>query len=1103
MKHFKKILFTLVLLLGGLVLLTACKPTVDLEAAKTALTIGYAEGETFNTVKSKLTLPASVEGHEGVSVTWTSDKTEVISITGVVVRQEANELVTLTATLKAGEKSVTKEFKVTVLAKEQEEPEPDKTALKTLLDEHYKTTLAVPNFLIETETIDLVTTIGDFTVTWTSNKTDIIDPATGTVTRPPFTGDLEQSVMLTAKAEGQNDVIYIVKVKELEETLENKVNRALNLLTTFPSTYRPILKEPNLGLEDRAKITIDGTDYTATWASDKPEYIGNDGVVNPNPFDGIHEVTMTVTVEVEDVTYTREVKFTVKGVVIHDTIYSLLYGEFKAEKGDIAIIKNVSLYDETNDGYYLVDTEGHLIFSYGKTTIPEADKLFDVRFELDLYYASPQIKSPIYTEVEGGTVNTVTLYDITLQDLVNQPIPSDEKPLLHKAYKVTGSKLHIMNPSNDYQTFLVPQAKEDKTEMPTKADSLMLYYQTPGGLSVLQALADGPQSFSKNFDHIVIIVNAYRTNNNIYAFYFIGDINDEAVLKQTLTPADLAEQALKNAAAKIEDKVLVEENLTLPATETYLEHEYDITYVSDKPEVINNAGELQAGQFPTPGTFVEVKFTMTTQDTEGEEVTYVKTVTLGRDPSITIDQAVAKEENDVVFFEAMWFGVSGGTHVFVDGTSEQGAAVRFPNSYDQTHIVAGKKYLVYATKAADYNGLKQFNGVLAVELSDATITPVEYTKAFTNVELEKVMNQVVKINGLTLVAAPSKASNGVLTYSLKNTAGETISIREHQGNEAVIAAIEALELQAGERVNMVSGVVSWYNNPQFLLVTLEKAPLTPEEQFNEKVAEFKLTLPAENKKYYENFSLAVAHYGLAIAWEVTEGATAAAVDAAGLVTITKGAEEETVKLKGVVTEGEFTADVIVQVIIAKEGEEPSTNVATDLFISEYIEGTSNNKAIEIYNGTGAAVNLSNYRVTLFSNGSSEHHATNIATFTIDQVLNPGETLVIYNSGSSELLKARLTHAAISITSTVTYFNGDDALALEKKNGEAWDRIDVFGVIGVDPGTNWPVGDGSTLDNTLVRNANVGSPSATWDVTQWTVKGKDFFDDLGVHTMTLE
>ncbi|HEY9494676.1 MAG TPA: hypothetical protein VIR15_07480, partial [Intrasporangium sp.] len=30
---------------------------------------------------------------------------------------------------------------------------------------------------------------------------------------------------------------------------------------------------------------------------------------------------------------------------------------------------------------------------------------------------------------------------------------------------------------------------------------------------------------------------------------------------------------------------------------------------------------------------------------------------------------------------------------------------------------------------------------------------------------------------------------------------------------------------------------------------------------------------------------------------------------------------------------------------------------TELFFSEYIEGSSNNKALEIYNGTGAPVNL--------------------------------------------------------------------------------------------------------------------------------------------------
>ena len=41
---------------------------------------------------------------------------------------------------------------------------------------------------------------------------------------------------------------------------------------------------------------------------------------------------------------------------------------------------------------------------------------------------------------------------------------------------------------------------------------------------------------------------------------------------------------------------------------------------------------------------------------------------------------------------------------------------------------------------------------------------------------------------------------------------------------------------------------------------------------------------------------------------------------------------------------------------------------TDLFLSEYAEGSSNNKYIEIYNGTGADVDLSGYSLSSCSNG---------------------------------------------------------------------------------------------------------------------------------------
>ena len=45
---------------------------------------------------------------------------------------------------------------------------------------------------------------------------------------------------------------------------------------------------------------------------------------------------------------------------------------------------------------------------------------------------------------------------------------------------------------------------------------------------------------------------------------------------------------------------------------------------------------------------------------------------------------------------------------------------------------------------------------------------------------------------------------------------------------------------------------------------------------------------------------------------------------------------------------------------------------TELFFSEYVEGSSNNKALEIYNGTGASVDLTagGYSVQVFSNGAA-------------------------------------------------------------------------------------------------------------------------------------
>lgn len=164
----------------------------------------------------------------------------------------------------------------------------------------------------------------------------------------------------------------------------------------------------------------------------------------------------------------------------------------------------------------------------------------------------------------------------------------------------------------------------------------------------------------------------------------------------------------------------------------------------------------------------------------------------------------------------------------------------------------------------------------------------------------------------------------------------------------------------------------------------------------------------------------------------------------------------------------------------------------DLFISEYIEGSSNNKAIEIYNGTGAAINLGElgYKLRVYFNGN-----TSFSTIALTGVVQPGEVFVFAASSADPAILARADQ-----NSAVPLFNGDDAIALVK--GET--IIDVVGQIGSDPGTEWGSGLTSTADNTLRRKASITDGeidgSDTFDpAAQWEGFATNTFSDLGQHT----
>lgn len=172
------------------------------------------------------------------------------------------------------------------------------------------------------------------------------------------------------------------------------------------------------------------------------------------------------------------------------------------------------------------------------------------------------------------------------------------------------------------------------------------------------------------------------------------------------------------------------------------------------------------------------------------------------------------------------------------------------------------------------------------------------------------------------------------------------------------------------------------------------------------------------------------------------------------------------------------------------------NIPLDLFISEYIEGSgTGNKAVEIYNGTGASVNLSDYTLELYSNGS----ASASYTVSLSGTLNNGDVFVISRTDSATGI-ASVTDLT---SNTVINHNGDDAIVLRK--GSAY--IDIFGRIGEDPGSTWTSDSNSTVDKTLVRKANVTSgitvnPTSGFPTleSEWDSYAQDTFTYLGSHTM---
>jgi hypothetical protein len=163
---------------------------------------------------------------------------------------------------------------------------------------------------------------------------------------------------------------------------------------------------------------------------------------------------------------------------------------------------------------------------------------------------------------------------------------------------------------------------------------------------------------------------------------------------------------------------------------------------------------------------------------------------------------------------------------------------------------------------------------------------------------------------------------------------------------------------------------------------------------------------------------------------------------------------------------------------------PPLPVLGELAFSEYVEGSSSYKALELRATT--TVSLVGCALATYSNGA-ESPRNSIA---LDGTLAAGEVAVLCSSSLATLL------GDVCDRTEALDFNGNDAVALDCGGV----TLDVLGVVGSDPKTGWSGEGASTLNQTLRRRCGAGpdaNPTDAFDpALEWLALPVDTFDGLG-------
>ena len=195
-------------------------------------------------------------------------------------------------------------------------------------------------------------------------------------------------------------------------------------------------------------------------------------------------------------------------------------------------------------------------------------------------------------------------------------------------------------------------------------------------------------------------------------------------------------------------------------------------------------------------------------------------------------------------------------------------------------------------------------------------------------------------------------------------------------------------------------------------------------------------------------------------------------------------------------------------IIAVDATPPPAEAPTGVFFSEYAEGTSNNKYLEIFNGTADALDLTGFAFPSVGNAPDVpgmYEYWNV--FPEGASVAAGDVYVIAHGSADAAILAEADHTHNYLS------NGDDGYCLAIGSEDNYAIVDCIGDFEADPGSGWAVAgvENATQDHTLTRNpglmmGNMGdwamSAGTDAETSEWTVLANEDWSGLGSHNNDL-